>query len=393
MTKTRHIRRKHKGGSFAGATRCILHLKTIGINRDKKHKWMEGYNAKKAELKRFVNKHHLANFSEEDFSKGTCSNLYDIPIDPEHLQANNMENWYQKSAENPANYYYIKGRDPNQTYTFEQAKERINNPNLPEPNLQEPTPDEPKPETTLQLQPPAILPGLLDLDDLADLGLDLDDEKNDNPPKIQDVIPPPDYYPPQETPPNQTRKNREPINSSAKEEDADVFRRIAEERAKNTNKKFMSDMEMGKKGRMRGGRGWFGLGKGFGKGFQHNMYYSNIKPNNATKKLWKKKYEKAKTHLAKMKAKYFDLTIEKYEKGLYPKNIDGICTKNNPHPQNYYSIEGWKGYNKNTGEYTHGEDLTYTEAKQRIDERDGLIKPSPDEPSPDEPSPDEIRVG
>ena len=388
MTKTRHIRRKHKGGSFASATRRIWWSRKIGINQDKKKEWMEGYNAKKAELKRFVNKLHLANFSEEDFAKGMCSNLYDIPLDPEHLQAHNEENWYQKSAENPANYYYIKGRNPNQTYTFEQAKERINDPTLPEPDLPEPIKDEPKPVSIAELQPPSTLPGLLDLDDL---GLDLDDEKNDNPPEIQDVIPPP-----QETPPNQTRKNREPsINSSAKEEKADdVFRLMAEKRA---NKKLQKlglktipdDDEMGKKERMYGGRGWFGLGKGFGKGFQHNMYYSNIKPNNDTKKQWKKTYEKAKTHLAKMKSKYFDLTIEKYEKGLYPKNIDSICTKNTLYPQNYYSIEGWKGYNKNTREYIPGENLTYPEAKRRIDERDALRKPSPDEII----VPDEIRVG
>lgn len=67
-----------------------------------------------------------------------------------------------------------------------------------------------------------------------------------------------------------------------------------------------------------------------------------------------------------MKAEYFDLTEENYAAGIYPKNIKSICTKTTPNPPNYYYIEGWFG--------AYGKNLTYPEAKQRIDGMNADIK-------------------
>ena len=369
MTKTRHIRRKHKGGSFASATRRIWWSRKISINQDKKKEWMEGYNSKKAELKEFADKYHLANFSEEDFANGVCSNLYDD-------DASKWRHW--GTMKNPQNYYYIKGKDPNKTYTFEQAEERIYDPNLPEP-----TKDKPKPVSIAERKhldtSPAILPGLLNFDDLDDFGLDLDDKNNDNP--REDVIPEP--LPPH----NQTRKNQESNINHLGEVDVRMaeFNKLFNEQIANpkidfTNKSpipiedqqtfakknlkknpdFGSIGKKSKEGKIVGGRGWFGLGKGFGKGFQHHMYYSKIKPDSDKKRKWKDEYNRTKKRLAKVRKIHFDLNEEKYEKGLYPSNIKNICTETTPNPPNYYYIEGWKGDKRG------GENLTYLEAKQRI---------------------------
>ena len=313
MTKTRHIRRKHKGGSFASATRRIWWSRKIGINQDKKKEWMEGYNSKKAELKEFADT-FIADFDEEDFANGVCSNLYKPEVA-----------WFKYSEIRPPNYYFIKGHNRNKTYTFEEAKLQL----------------DPK----ISTQSPSI----------NHLG-EVDEQMAERNRRFNEQMANPEI--------DFTNKSPIPI------EDQQTFAKESLKKDPNFGSSIY-DNTIGKKskrGEMVGGRGWFGLGKGFGKGFQHHMYYSKIKPDSDEKINWKNKYNDTKKHLAKMRKKYFDLTEEKYAAGLYPKNIKSICTDFTPNPPNYYYIEGWKG------DKVLGENLTYLEAKQRIDGMNADIK-------------------
>ena len=332
MTKTKTRRHKLKGGSFASATRRIWWSRKIGINQDKKKEWMKGYNAKKAELKDFADT-FIADFDEKDFANGVCSNLYDPPIA-----------WLKFSDKiHPQNYYFMKGKehDQNKTYTFEETKKRLD----PKYKADAATAiqrtirgrQSRKKQYSIRLTP--SVPNINYLDEVDKQMQErnkLFNEQNEQ----------------MNTNPNFTI--RLPISINAQKQMAE------EGLIKNPNYGTIS--------KTIGGKGWFGLGKGFGKGFQHHMYYSKIKPNSDKKKEWKTEYNKTKKHLAKMKAEYFVLTEEKYAAGIYPKNIQSICTKTSPNPPNYYYIEGWKG------DKVLGENLTYPEAKQRIDGMNEEIK-------------------